>query len=352
MLLKCKTLLLLNKIIFSVGLIFFVSVIAQPAKAQIVGNETKITLNVADMPLLKVLEALETQSSCRFAYQSELITRQKNITIAIHEQPFEEVLHQLFDSLGIRYRIINNQVILQQIQGSQKFTCSGFIRDAQTGELLVAASIYLPSLHAGISANNYGFFSCTIPSQDSLDLIFSYVGYKTVYETLKADSPQVLNIRMHRVTNQASQIIFSFNRNEDYIKKTQAGMADLSRKTIDGNPSVIGTGDILLTLQTVPGVQAGLDGNSGYFVRGGNADQNLILLDEATIYNPSHLLNPLSIFNSAAMKHARLFKGSFPAAYGDHLSSVLEISIKDGSKEHFSGDVELGSLISGLSTLR
>ena len=132
-------------------------------------------------------------------------------------------------------------------------------------------------------------------------------------------------------------------------KKNPPGRTNISMEMVKAMPSINGTGDILSTIQMMPGVMAGLDGRPGYFIRGGNTDQNLVQLDDATLYNPNHLLGLVGIFNSSAIKSAYLLKAGFPASFGDHLSSVLDVTMKDGNDQHIEGDLQIGTLTSAFT---
>ncbi|HEY6063576.1 MAG TPA: hypothetical protein VIV35_08205, partial [Chitinophagaceae bacterium] len=182
-------------------------------------------------------------------------------------------------------------------------------------------------------------------------LLFSYVGHTDAVRKISARSGSVLNISLARQseTEQIGTITIVNDKSEDNVKKNQLGIADLSPDIISASPAVNGKGDVINAVQMLPGVQAGLGGTPGYYVRGGNADQNLIQLDEAILYNPSHLFGLVSIFNTEAIKNARFIKSGIPASYGDHLSSVLDISMKDGNNKQPGGNLQLGTVASGVT---
>jgi hypothetical protein len=319
-------------------------------QAQIkIDDEIRISIDVKDEPLYKVLSYIEQQSSFRFAYNSDLIRQQKNITFRATNQKISDLLNALFDGTSISYNIIGNQVVLQK-SIVDKITISGYTRDNKSGELLIGTSIYIPATKRGIASNNYGFYSLTLPASDTLELEISYAGYKTTPVKISGQKDVSLNFNLIRNETpvSAAPIFVLSDKREDIIKRNQVDLIDLSADLITTTPAVSGNGDIISSVQLSAGVQAGLDGTAGYFVRGGNADQNQVLLDEATLYNPSHLFGLVSVFNSSAIKKASLLKGGFPAFYGDHLSSVLDIYMKDGNNQQFGGDLQLGTIASSI----
>ena len=228
-------------------------------------------------------------------------------------------------------------------------TLSGYVKDARTGELLIGASIILPGRGIGAVSNNYGFYSITIPAADSIPLEASYVGYKSMVRQVDVHGDPALSFLLEHNDGQEqiNQLTIANDKREDNVKKNQAGLIDLSTEMIAAAPSAIGIGDVISSIEMLPGVQAGIDGTPGYFVRGGSDGQNLILLDDATLYNPSHIFGLVSVFNPDAIKRVSLMKSGFPAAYGDRLSSVLDVVMKDGSNQQFGGIADMGSISSG-----
>jgi hypothetical protein len=240
-------------------------------------------------------------------------------------------------------------LLLPMLTLAQKHTITGHIRDADSGEALIGATVYVPTLDAGTAVNTYGFYSLTLPEHDSIAITISHLGYqpqiKKVYLTtdIKLDirmSPSKLELEAVEVTAQAA------DRN---VTRTQMGVVDVPIKLISELPVILGEPDILKVVQLLPGVQAGNEGTTGFHVRGGTADQNLILLDEATVYNPNHLFGLTSTFNTAAINNATLIKGGFPVQYGGRLSSILDITMKEGNNQKFQGDGSIGLISSRLT---
>ncbi len=231
---------------------------------------------------------------------------------------------------------------------AQTSTLSGFITDAETGEGLISANVYIQELGAGTASNQYGFYSVTIP-KGKYTVRFSYTGFKK--ETLKLDLNNSVstNIELTPDSYEINEVVVKGKKDDHNVKSTEMGTTEIVPKELQAVPVILGEADILKTMQLLPGVSQAGDGNSGYFVRGGNIDQNLILLDEATVYNPSHLFGFFSVFNSDAIKNAKMIKGSMPAEYGGRISSVLDIKMKEGSNKDFRFNGGIGLISSRLS---
>jgi outer membrane cobalamin receptor len=235
------------------------------------------------------------------------------------------------------------------MHAQQNFTISGTIRDASTGETMIGATVApveLPGV--GTSCNAYGFYSLTMPA-GNYHLIYRMIGYQDDTLAVNLNS----NIQMDRKisTDVATTVVVEIKgeRREDNIRKTDIGVEKLDIKEISKIPIIFGEKDILKTIQLLPGVKSGGEGNSGFFVRGGSADQNLILLDEAPVYNASHLLGFFSTFNSDALKDVSIIKGNSPAQYGGRLSSVLDVKMKEGNNQKYNVTGGLGLISSRLS---
>jgi len=231
---------------------------------------------------------------------------------------------------------------------SQNFTISGSIKDASNGETLVGASIYLKETNTYAVSNTYGFFSLSAP-RGIYTVIFTYTGYKTITQEVLLDKDINLNILFTPTETNLQEVEVSPKEVSENVKSTQMGVVQLEMTEIKKIPSFMGEVDILKTIQLLPGIKNAGDGNTGFYVRGGGPDQNLILLDEANIYNASHLLGFFSVFNGDAIKNVNLYKGNMPAQYGGRLSSVLDISMKDGNNQEFEVDGGIGVIASRLA---
>ena len=222
------------------------------------------------------------------------------------------------------------------------FTVNGVVRNSSTGETLIGASVKIAgNLQLGTSTNSYGFYSINLP-EGNYKFEVSYVGYTTLVKDLiiTANTKQDFNIEE---ANNLNEVVISVAKRNENLIKPQMGVEKLNVKDIQNVPVLFGEKDILKTLQLLPGIKSAGEGNSGFYVRGGATDQNLILLDEAPVYNASHLLGFFSTFNSDAIKDVTVYKGGMPAQYGGRLSSVLDVRMNDGNKKEttFEGGVGL-----------
>lgn len=228
-----------------------------------------------------------------------------------------------------------------------KITISGYISDASSGEKLRKASVIDLRSGKGTASNDYGFYSITL-AQDSMEINFSYSGYKTVVKKLFPDENITLDIRLE--ANEAlEEIVITAGKKPAIQNVTQMSSASIPIETIKALPRFLGEVDIIKAIQMLPGVQAGQEGQSGLYVRGGGPDQNLILLDGVPVYNASHLFGFFSVFNADAVKNVEIIKGGFPARYGGRLSSVLDIQMKEGNQKELKGEGGIGLIASRLT---
>jgi hypothetical protein len=238
---------------------------------------------------------------------------------------------------------------------SQNTTISGSLTDKDSGETLIFASVYVEGTNVGVTTNEYGFFSLTV-NQDAIAgdhfiVVCSYLGYPSVkFDVPKVDS-FVLNAAMSANTELlgAAEVEAIQSQHKEVINSTQMSSVRIPMKDIGYIPSLGGETDIIKVVQLMPGVQGGGEGGTGMFVRGGDADQNLVLLDEATVYNIGHLFGFFSVFNSDALHDMTMIKGAFPANYGGRLSSILDIRMKDGHNQTIHGTGGIGLLSSRLT---
>jgi len=231
---------------------------------------------------------------------------------------------------------------------SKPVTISGFVRDLKTGESITGAIIYpkeKPNL--GITSNSYGYFSLSLPP-GNYTIIIQYLGYKTKATTVELKENLTLNVEMEEESIALKEITVTGERNNSNTGSNTL-ISKINVKEIQTIPVILGEKDILKTIQLMPGVSPAGEGNAGFYVRGGSVDQNLILLDEAPVYNPSHLLGFFSTFNSDAIKDITLYKGGFPAEYGGRLSSVVDIKMNEGNNKEFHVSGGIGFIASRLA---
>ena len=231
---------------------------------------------------------------------------------------------------------------------SQNHTLSGYVKDAKTGEALIGVSIFVEKESKGVSTNVYGYYSISLDA-GQYDVKYSYVGYSSIVKNVQFLEPVRLNIELSESQDILDEVLVEAKQSDENTKGTQMGKIDLSMDKIKTIPAFMGEVDVLKTIQFLPGVSSGGEGNTGFYVRGGGPDQNLILLDEATVYNASHLFGFFSVFNADAIKNVSLIKGGMPSNYGGRLSSVLDITMKDGNYKSFQADGGIGVIASRLT---
>ncbi len=231
----------------------------------------------------------------------------------------------------------------------QKFTISGFIRDTKTGENLIGATITIKELQGkGAGTNAYGFYSITLPA-GRYQITSQFIGYAPEILQINLDKSIRQNFALTEQINTLGEVVVSGQRRDDNITKTSMGMQKLNTSEIKSIPVLFGENDVLKTIQLLPGIKPAGEGSSGFNVRGGSSDQNLILLDEATVFNASHLMGFFSVFNSDAIKDITVYKGNEPAEYGGRLSSVLDIKMNDGNEQKFKVSGGIGLISSRIS---
>ena len=229
-----------------------------------------------------------------------------------------------------------------------RHTISGYIRDAATGETLIGATLTIKGNSKGIASNQYGFYSITL-NEGNYTFVTSYIGYQAQLISLNLRSDTLLNIDLQTGTRLSEEVVVTARKRDNNVKNAQMGKISLPIEQIKSIPAFLGEVDLLKVVQLLPGVRNAGEGSAGIYVRGGGPDQNLIMLDDAVVYNTGHLFGFFSIFNSDAIKNVSLIKGGMPAQYGGRLSSVLDISMKEGNMQKFQVEGGLGLIASRVS---
>lgn len=239
-------------------------------------------------------------------------------------------------------------IFIAPLSFAQSFTLSGTINDGSNGEELIGATVSVKEISGtGSVSNAYGFYSLSLP-KGSYTFVFRYIGYQDVTHEIVLDGNKTMNIQLMPAQKELKQVTISENKNEN-LTKAEMGVTKMDIKEIERVPVIFGERDILKTIQLLPGVQPAGEGSSGFYVRGGATDQNLILLDEAMVYNASHLLGFFSTFNSDAIKDLTLYKGNSPAEFGGRLSSVVDIKMKEGNDKCYNISGGIGLISSRLN---
>ena len=229
-----------------------------------------------------------------------------------------------------------------------KFTLNGYVRDSASGESVIGATISVSEKASPAVSNQYGFFSITLDSGD-YDLSIAHVSYLVQIARVSLTKNETVSFNLISKSSAMSEVVVYSRRRDANVVGAQMGRIDLSITQIKNIPAFMGEVDILKAIQLLPGVRNAGEGNAGFYVRGGGPDQNLIMLDDAIVYNTGHLFGFFSIFNSDAIKNTSLIKGGMPAQYGGRLSSVLDVTMKDGDLKKFSGEGGIGAIASRAS---
>ncbi len=231
--------------------------------------------------------------------------------------------------------------------GQEKVTLSGVISDASNNETLIGVSVYVSDINIGAYTNEYGFYSITLP-KGTYNIQISYIGFKTISEKIEISQNTKKNFRLKEGSQELKEVVVTENAYKTNIKKPEMSVNKLAISTIKQMPVLMGEVDIIKSLLFLPGVTNAGEGQSGFNVRGGGADQNLVLLDEATLYNTSHVFGLFSVFNADAIKDLKLYKGGIPARFGGRAASVLDVYQKDGNSNKFSMNGGIGLISSRL----
>ncbi len=239
--------------------------------------------------------------------------------------------------------------LAKAISQNTKTTISGYVKDIRNGEGLIGVSVYIKELGTGNTTNSYGFYSITVP-QGKYNLVFSYIGYNKINKEVEAGiEPISFNLEMIEESTSLSEVQVSAKKEDDNVKSIEMSVNKISMKTIQKMPALLGEVDLIRSIQLLPGVSTIGEGSSGFNVRGGGVDQNLVLLDEAPVYNSSHLFGFFSVFNPDAVKDVKLIKGGIPAQYGGRISSILDVKMKEGNSKKLEINGGIGLIFSRIS---
>lgn len=336
-----------NHISYLIGIcmsFIFFPAIAQP------DLEKKISINLINTPFYEVLSEISTKGAISFSYSPSDLPLHKKISISEQECTIREILNIISDELNIRYLVVEEQVILRPIdeikitdqkEKKSEYTLSGYVYDNQTGEVLIGANIFVQELSSGTVTNPFGFYSLTLPlGQYSAG--FSYIGYKKVSISINLVDNQRQDIRLEPAASPMQEVTIVASHGEAAYNQIVMSQINLEPKTLLVMPALLGEVDVIKSLQSLPGINLFSDGSTLFYVRGGNKDQNLVLLDDAPIYTPSHMLGFFSTIVPDAIKDIQIYKGDIPAEHGGRLSSLIDIRTKDGNMNQWNLSGSLG----------
>lgn len=317
----------------------------------------KVTVDYAGISLEKVFRDLSQQYDIRFSYNPNNLPVSMKIHYNARGKTLEQVLREIFQQAGIQYTIIEGYIVLKAYTASAEtikpgrpglFTLSGIICDSASREVLIGAAIFIRETGTGALSNHYGFFSITQPA-GVYTFETSHLGYNIQSRTIALHGNATWNVSLHPIPYAVKEIIVSAVNKEELVSNNRAAQSNVEARAIQRHVAALGETDMLKSLDLLPGISFQSDGSSYFYVRGGNRDQNLILLDEAPIYNPSHLLGLFTPIIPEAVKHTEIYKADFPIQYGGRLSSVMDIRSRDGNMQQFSGSANIGPVSTRIS---
>lgn len=329
-----------------IRVVLLMCVVLLTASLHAQNKEARLNINIRNATLESFVKQLENATGFSFIYGEEVkLTRR--ITLDAKQQTIGEILQQAFKNEPIKFEISGKHILLHkrpvpQKPVSRKFTISGYVTDGTSSETLIGANIFESRRSTGTATNPFGFYTLTLPEGET-ELSFSYLGYESRHSHFELTKDTLLNIRLNS-NNQLAEVVVLSDKREAGIESTAMGAHEIPMAQIKNTPSILGEADLLKTIQLMPGVQAGMEGFAGMYVRGGGPDQNLVLLDGIPVYNADHLLGVFSIFTPEAIKNTTLFKSSFPARYGGRLSSIVDVRTNDGDMHRYHGTLSIGLL--------
>ncbi|CAM1334706.1 TonB-dependent receptor plug domain-containing protein [Tenacibaculum aestuariivivum] len=319
-------------------------------------SQNNVTLNYKNKSLDVILNQIEKQTNYNFVFNNDEVNIQKKFTINVINKNVNKVMKLLFKNTSIKYQVKNTLIILSKEKyiyqndilkkQQQKYTISGAVKDATTGETLLGANVIVKNPLKGTVTNEYGFYSMTL-LKGIYVVEISYIGYKSKQLEVVLNKDIKRDFELTLAENALEEVVIkSINTSKSQLKTILTGVSSLKASEIKKLPAFFGEPDITRAILTQPGVSTVGEGASGFNVRGGNIDQNLLLLDEAPLYNSSHLWGLFSAINADALKDIKFYKGGIPARFGGRASSVLDMRQKEGSSKIFKGEGGVGLLFS------
>lgn len=330
----------------TLSLITFLVIIASSSVAQNNILEKKVTMEFEGVSLKDVLNQLRLRTGISFAYNSTDKVFDTKINKRYKNESLKHILDDLVSGKNMSYKIVGGKITVFKTNNRKtNIRIYGYIYDAQNGEALIGCNVYDNVTLKGTTSNQFGFYSLIISyeSGDAKEIAFSYLGYEKQMVLLKGEDKHI-NIRLNPTANEleVAEVIGKKNEIREVMESSKMSTVELSAVQIRSIPAVAGETDLLKSITTLPGIKTGVDGSSGFYVRGGSIDQNLILLDGVPIYNPYHMWGYLSSFNADAINNVTITKGAFPARYGGRLSSVVDITMKEGNNREWEKDITIG----------
>ena len=322
-------------------IIYLLQVIVCLTFVQTMATAQTITIQKSKIRVENLLKEITKQSGTNFSYNPKFIDTKQKISFYVKNATLEETLQKLSSQIPIEYTIIENQIVLNRSEKidieapkvQEMYTLSGFVNDTLSGESLIGASVYVPGSSRGTITNAFGFYSLRMP-KDGYDVEYSYVGFESQKSNILLNNDKKKDVRLKYLFQELPEIEVKFPL-QDLLNRMQIGVMELSSIELDNMPEFGGESGLIKGIQSLPGIKSHSDGSAFFFVRGGEKDQNLIIIDDAPVYNPSHLFGFYSIVIPDFTKSIKIYKNDIPVNLGDRLSSIIDIRTKDGNLNKF-----------------
>jgi hypothetical protein len=348
-----------NRYVRTPALLLFLLLISSALFSQ--DLEQRITMQLKQASLETFLDEVGHEGKILFSYSPSVIPPGYKVTVDVRNKPVREILDEVLWPAGITYLVVENQVVLKRkadekpavtsagmpLKG-KRATLAGTIREKRTGEVLIGAHIRLQETSFGAVSNSYGYFSLSVP-EGNYNLAVTYLGFKGVLEELTLGSDTTVDIDMEDATLEMKEVEIVSREEAELCPSGSLSEIRFSSHDLSEMPGFAGDIDVIKSLQVIPGINSFGDGSSFFYVRGGNSDQNLFMIDDAPIYNPSHLFGFFSVLSPDAINEVKAYKGDFPAQYGGRLSSVIDIKGREGNMKRFGFSGNIGPYASYLS---
>ncbi len=315
--------------------------------------QKKITIIISNSSLEEILDKISSESGLDFSYDSRTVSSEKKISLNYHNEAVKHILDKISIEYNLEYSIVKEQIVLKKGKTKQKtseklYTISGYVREKESGETLPGATIIVNKTTIGTISNAYGFYSISIP-EGNYELMYSFVGFERQYKKFSLNQDIRHNVDLEINTSYLTEITIVMDEQLENLQKSQSGLISINPRTLEQVPEFAGESGLIKSLQTLPGIQTHSDGSSFFFVRGGNKDQNLILVDEAPIYNPAHLFGLYSIIIPDVAKDINIYKADIPIDKSGRLSSLIDVTTRDGNMKKFGAEGMLNPLMYRLS---
>ena len=312
-----------------------------------------VSVDFNNVDLKVAINHLRSNYGIDFSYSNETLVGSKKVKLKLENKKVKYVLQKLLEGQNINFKLIGNKLTLYKKSSvsipenriTPKYSISGYIEDLESGEKMIGANIYIQELGTGVSTNVHGYYSLTLP-EGRYNLEITYIGFQLKNELINLDKNLTRDINLNSSVEMEEVEIVASKEVYKPSEKTQMSSTRLNMEVVKTMPAIGGEIDVLKIAQLKPGVSSGTEGSSGVYVRGGNIDQNLILMDGVPVYNPAHLFGFVSVFNEDAINSMEILKGAFPARYNGRLSSVIDVRMKDGNRNK----TEFGGTISPIAS--